>query len=96
MDTRLIFRDHSRTSKSWIVTGLGRSPVALEQQRPCGASRGGRRRATQADAIAPRLPEKPIQGSRECPYRRPTQVGGCESTKVDGSVLVKELGKLVP
>ena len=84
MDTRLIFRDHSWTIKSPVMTGVGRSAVALERQRPCGGSRGGRRRATKADPIGPTLPEKLSGGSHECPYRRPTQVGGCESTKVDG------------
>ena len=84
MDTRLIFRDHSATIKSQFVTGCGRQPVALEMQRPCTARCGGRRRATKANVVDPYLPEKPNWGSVECPYRRPTQVGGCESTKVDG------------
>lgn len=30
------------------------------------------------------------------PYRKPTLVGSEESRKVNGSSLVKELGKLVP
>ncbi len=30
------------------------------------------------------LQEKPAGGSRERPYRKPTPVAGCESTKVDG------------
>ena len=30
------------------------------------------------------LLEKPTGGSRERPYRKPTLVAGCESTKVDG------------
>ena len=36
------------------------------------------------DSIEPGLREKPAWGSRERPYRKPTQVAGCESTKVDG------------
>ena len=49
-------------------------------------SRGewGRLRDTKANQVEPRFLEKPAEGSRERPYRRPTQVGGCESTKVDG------------
>ena len=46
--------------------------------------------------LGPGLREKPALGSRERPYRRPTRVAGCESTKVDGRTLVKELGKLTP
>ena len=36
------------------------------------------------DSIEPGLQEKPGGGSCERPYRRPTRVAGCESTKVDG------------
>jgi hypothetical protein len=36
------------------------------------------------DSIDPGLQEKPAQGSYERPYRKPTRVAGCESTKVDG------------
>jgi hypothetical protein len=36
------------------------------------------------ESIEPGLQEKPGVGSRERPYRRPTRVAGCESTKVDG------------
>ncbi len=36
------------------------------------------------DSIDPGLQEKPALGSRERPYRKPTRVAGCESTKVDG------------
>src|ERR671932_2183747 len=43
----------------------------------------GRRGATRANRARPCFLEKPRGGSRERPYRRPTQVGGCESTKVD-------------
>ena len=44
----------------------------------------GRLRDTKANQANPHFLEKPHAGSRERPYRRPTQVGGCESTKVDG------------
>ena len=44
----------------------------------------GRRRDTKANQVDPHFLEKPHAGSRERPYRKPTQVGGCESTKVDG------------
>ena len=36
------------------------------------------------ESIEPGLREKPALGSRERPYRKPTLVAGCESTKVDG------------
>ena len=42
------------------------------------------RRATDGDSIEPRLQEKPGDECRERPYRKPTLVAGCESTKVDG------------
>ena len=44
----------------------------------------GRPRDTKANRVDPHFLEKPAEGSRERPYRKPTQVGGCESTKVDG------------
>ena len=89
MDKRLIFRYRWRTIKSARGTGRGRRAVALELRRPSvrGASAPeawGRLRDTKAHHAAPLLPEKPRAGSRQRPYRRPTQVGGCESTKVDG------------
>jgi hypothetical protein len=49
-----------------------------------GAEAWGRLRDTKANHVDPHFPEKPPAGSRQRPYRRPTQVGGCESTKVDG------------
>jgi hypothetical protein len=44
----------------------------------------GRLRETKANRVGPHLLEKPSEGSYQRPYRKPTQVGGCESTKVDG------------
>ena len=35
------------------------------------------------ESIEADLQEKPGCGSRERPYRKPTRVAGCESTKVD-------------
>ena len=40
--------------------------------------------ATKGDSIDPRLLEKPGGECRERPYRKPTLVAGCKSTKVDG------------
>ncbi len=94
MDTRSIFRDRSRTSKSPRGAGSGRSsaPIGHGASKPAGAiglvpvvaegwetSCFGR-----GDSIEPGLREKPGGGSRERPYRRPTRVAGCESTEVDG------------
>ena len=42
------------------------------------------RRATDGNSIDPRLLEKPGAECRERPYRKPTLVAGCKSTKVDG------------
>ena len=36
------------------------------------------------ESIEAGLQEKPGVGCRERPYRKPTRVAGCESTKVDG------------
>jgi hypothetical protein len=52
------------------------SPDALEKWET--------RRATDGDSIEPRLLEKPGDECRERPYRKPTLVAGCQSTKVDG------------
>src|SRR5919197_1089942 len=51
--------------------------------RPVGAEEWETRRATFGDSVEPRLQEKPGGGCRERPYRKPTLVAGCESTKVD-------------
>ena len=40
--------------------------------------------------------EKPLSTTHGNPYRKPTQVGGCESTKARGRTLAKELCKLAP
>ena len=40
--------------------------------------------------------EKPRVEERDCPYRKPTQVGRGEDPKVGERTLVKELGKLTP
>ena len=94
MDTRLIFRDRSWTTKSRAGAGLGRSsaPIGHGASKPAGVHafgcvlRGGGNSEAPAsgDSIDPGLREKPALGSRERPYRKPTRVAGCESTKVDG------------
>jgi hypothetical protein len=40
--------------------------------------------------------EKPLSTTHGNPYRKPTQVGECESTKARGRTLAKELCKLAP
>ena len=44
------------------------------------------------------LPRKTVTGVRAAagPYRKPTQVVGCESTEALERLTVKELGKLTP
>ena len=94
MDTRSIFRDRSRTTKSSDGAGRGRSsaPIGHGASKPAGtvgvipaATEGWETSwATTGDSIEPGLREKPLGGSRERPYRRPTRVAGCESTEVDG------------
>jgi hypothetical protein len=72
--------------------GWGRSSVALELLRlslqvtlgsPDGTEKWEIPRATAGDSIDPRLLEKPGDECRERPYRKPTLVAGCKSTKVD-------------
>ena len=55
-----------------------------QARRSASSEAWGRPRYVKANRVDPHFPEKPAEGSRERPYRRPTQVGGCESTKVDG------------
>ena len=99
MDKRFIFRYRSWTIKSSSDAGWGRSSVALELLRPSSqgtisqapvrrraadGTRGvGRPGASLGYSIEPCLQEKPGGGCRERPYRKPTLVAGCESTKVD-------------
>ena len=94
MDTRLIFRDRSWTTKSRPGAGPGRSsaPIGHGASKPAVAfTFGGWQRGVGnlgapalGDSIDPGLREKPVVGSRERPYRKPTRVAGCESTEVDG------------
>jgi hypothetical protein len=94
MDTRLIFRDRSWTTKSWCGAGLGRwsVPIGHGASKPAGVRAFGRvprevgdlEAAVSGDSIEPDLQEKLDQGSCERPYRKPTRVAGCESTEVDG------------
>ncbi len=58
--------------------------AALVPVRRGGREKWETRRATDGDSIDPRLQEKPGDECRERPYRKPTLVAGCESTKVDG------------
>ena len=94
MDTRLIFRDRSWTTKSWAGAGLGRwsAPIGHGASKPAvrmlsgmyARGVGNLGLPGSGDSIDPGLREKPGAGSRERPYRKPTRVAGCESTEVDG------------
>ena len=94
MDTRSIFRDRSRTSKSSGGAGQARSSAPIGQGAskpagsvghvPAGAEGWETSRFGGGDSIEAGLREKPPGGSRERPYRKPTRVAGCESTEVDG------------
>ncbi len=50
----------------------------------------------QSDGGGPGLARKARGGGHGYPYRKPTPVGGCESTEVGERTFVKELGKLTP
>jgi hypothetical protein len=88
MDKRLIFRYRWRTFKSQRGDGARkagrRAGVAAAKRVGGNPEAWGRLRDTKANPAGPGFPEKPRWGCRQRPYRRPTQVGGCESTKVDG------------
>ena len=93
MDKRLIFRYRSRTIKSaaQVRGGVGRaSPIGDAASKPAVAGFGrdarGGQTARRPRAIRLSLASKKSRaaGSRERPYRKPTLVAGCESTKVDG------------
>ncbi len=59
------------------------------------ALRGGEAREGD-NLLKPGSQEKPLSTTRRNPYRKPTQVGGCESTQARGRTLAKELCKLAP
>ena len=94
MDTRLIFRDRSWMTKTATGAGRGRSSAPTGHgaskpavRHPSGWTCEGWETSDLlglGDSIEPGLQEKPALGSRERPYRKPTRVAGCESTKVDG------------
>ena len=69
--------------------------VGGRQIRPPKALRGGE--AREGDNLPkPGSREKPLSTTCGNPYRKPTQVGGCEGTKARGRTLAKELCKLAP
>ena len=69
--------------------------VGGRQIRLPWALRGGEAREGD-NPPKPGSQEKPLSTTRGNPYRKPTQVGGCESTKARGRTLAKELCKLAP
>jgi hypothetical protein len=69
--------------------------VGGRQIRLPWALRGGEARKGD-NPPKPGSQEKPLSTTRGNPYRKPTQVGGCESTKARGITLAKELCKLAP
>jgi hypothetical protein len=90
MDKRLIFRYRSRTIQSRVCAGRAKPIVALELLRLTVQAvvlrvdcRGGGK-PVKGNSVYACLQEKHAWGCRERPYRKPTRVAGCESTKVDG------------
>jgi hypothetical protein len=69
--------------------------VGGRQIRLPWALRGGEAREGD-NPPKPGSQEKPLSTTHGNPYRKPTQVGGCESTKARGRTLAKELCKLAP
>ena len=90
MDKRLIFRYRSRMIQSQVYAGRAKPIVALEllrltvQMAVLRGSRRGGGKPVKGNSAHACLQEKRIWGCRERPYRKPTRVAGCESTKVDG------------
>ena len=74
----------------------------MDMVRPCLVGRqrteGVREAATSVKATGLSLcwREKPRVECRDCPYRKPTQVGRGKYPEVGERTLVKELGKLTP
>ena len=65
-------------------------------RRPQGGGGAGSGDFGQSDRGEPRLARKATGETRDCPYRKPTQVGSGKYREVGESTLVKELGKLTP
>ena len=72
------------------------SNVALELPRRCCLRGVARDLGDQVESMGRRAKKSRSREGIVRPYRKPTQVGSEESRKVNGSSLVKELGKLVP
>ena len=79
----------SRTDWTWCV--LGQWPRFHRGEGPEGSGDFG-----QGDEDEPERARKAGGGDGLRPYRKPTMVGECESTKVGERTFVKELGKLTP
>jgi hypothetical protein len=103
MDSRLVFRpcpsvmkpQGPRAATPACRLDMVRSyPVALSQGREKGMGEA----ATSVKATGAGLSgrEKPGGEHVRHPYRKPTLVGRCESTKVGERTFVKELGNLTP
>src|SRR5262249_31805144 len=91
---------HARVEAIRTPTGTPSVPIGHGAFLPCGPSRGegGERSGDcgQGDWDEPGRARKADGGARVRPYRKPTLVGGCESTKVGERPFVKELGNLTP
>ena len=89
MDKRLIFRYRSRTIQSQVGAGRATPSAALEllrltvQASGLRISRRGGGKPVKGNSVYACLQEKPIRGSRERPYRKPTLVAGHKCAKVD-------------
>jgi hypothetical protein len=103
MDSRLVFRpcphvmkpQGPRAAPPACLLDMVRSwSVALSQ----GREKGPGEAATSVKATGAGLSgrEKPGGEHVRHPYRKPTLVGRCESTKVGERTFVKELGNLTP
>ena len=103
MDSRLVFRPRSavlkpagrRVAASACPLDMACAwEVALVLSQGEGPGRSGD--FGQGNGGGPGRPRKAAGGAAERPYRKPTLVGRCESTKVGERTFVKELGNLTP
>ena len=103
MDSRLVFRPRTRVMKPAgprmaapaCPLDMARSPRVAPLS---GGEKAGGEAATsvKATGVGASRARKAAGGARVRPYRKPTLVGGCGSTKVGERTFVKELGKLAP
>ena len=80
--------DDTSSGAGWGRLSMAMELPCLSSQSPAGSpvvlEEWEIPRATAGDSINPRLQEKPGGECCERPYRKPTLVARCKSTKVDG------------